>query len=162
MGALGLGLAAVVLLLDQISKAWVLNGLGLHEIGDQVKILPFFSFTLVHNIGISFGMLSSDGLGRWLLVLFQFIVALVLIDYVRKQTRPWLVVCLGLIIGGALGNGLDRLRFGFVVDFLDFSGTHVFPWVFNIADSGISIGVALLVWYFIRTDKPKASEQEAG
>lgn len=156
-GVRGLILAAVVLLLDQASKLWVLNGLGLHELGDSVTILPFFSFTLVHNIGISFGMLGSDGFGRWLLVVFQFAVALGLIDYVRTRSSPLLVVALGLIIGGAIGNGLDRARLGYVVDFLDFSGTHVFPWVFNIADSGITIGVALLIWHFMRGDAGPAA-----
>lgn len=156
LGVRGLILAMIVFVVDQASKLWVLNGLGLHNLGDQVKILPFFSFTLVHNIGISFGMLGSDGLGRWLLVIFQFAVALALINYVRNRTQPLMVLSLGLIIGGAIGNGLDRARLGYVVDFLDFSGTHVFPWVFNVADSGICIGVALLIWHFMRADKEQA------
>lgn len=146
-------LAALVLVLDQASKFWVLHGLGLQHPGDSVTILPFFSFTYVQNIGISFGLFGSEGAGRWLLVAFQFAVALFLIGYVRSKDRSLLVVALALIIGGAIGNGLDRARLGFVVDFLDFSRTHVFPWVFNIADSGITIGVALLIWRFMRAEK---------
>lgn len=151
-GLRGLALAAIVLILDQLTKLGVLYGLNLQALGDQVNILPFFSLTMVHNQGISFGLLTSGGLGRWLLVLFQFGMGLYLIDLVRAKSDPWLVYSLGLIIGGAIGNGIDRFRLGYVVDFLDFSGTHIFPWVFNVADSAICIGVALLVWYFIRAD----------
>jgi signal peptidase II len=152
LGLQGLGLAVIVLILDQLTKLGVLYGLNLQAIGDQVNILPFFSLTMVHNQGISFGLLTSGGLGRWLLVLFQFGMGIALMDYVRTQTNAWLTFSLGLIIGGAIGNGIDRFRLGYVVDFLDFSGTHVFPWVFNVADSAICIGVALLVWYFVRAD----------
>ncbi len=152
LGLKGLGLAVIILVFDQLTKLGVLYGLNLQAIGDQVNILPFFSLTMVHNQGISFGLLTSGGLGRWLLVLFQFGMALALVDYVRTQTNAWLTFSLGLIIGGAIGNGIDRFRLGYVVDFLDFSGTHVFPWVFNVADSAICIGVALLVWYFVRAD----------
>jgi len=150
-GLKGLLLAVAVLVLDQVSKAFILNGLHLRLIGDSVTILPFFHLTMVHNIGISFGLLHSQGAGRWLLALFQMGVALVLIDYVRRRHNPWLVAAFGLVIGGAIGNAIDRIRIGFVVDFLDFS--PVFPWVFNIADSAICIGVALLIWYFIRSDQ---------
>ncbi|ESQ82728.1 hypothetical protein AEAC466_16445 [Asticcacaulis sp. AC466] len=151
-GLKALGLALLVLIADQATKLGVLYGLNLREIGQQVNILPFFSLTMVHNQGISFGLLTSDGLGRWLLVLFQFGMAFGIADYVRTKTNPWLIVSLGLIIGGAIGNGIDRLRLGYVVDFLDFGGTGFFPWVFNVADSAICIGVALLVWYFVRAD----------
>lgn len=146
----GLVLALIVVILDQVSKALVLNGLHLRFIGDSVTILPFFHLTMVHNQGISFGLLHSQGAGRWLLALFQLGVAVWLIDFVRRRQNPWLVVALGLVIGGAIGNAIDRIRIGFVVDFLDFS--PVFPWVFNVADSAICIGVALLVWYFVQAD----------
>ncbi len=152
-GLKGLGLALIIFALDQLSKYAVLFGLNLREIGDHAQILPFFSLTMVHNIGISFGFLGSQGSGRWLLVLFQFAVALGLINYVRAAKSLWLTLSLGLIIGGAIGNGLDRLRLGYVVDFLDFSGTHIFPWVFNVADSAITIGVMLLIWHFVTSDK---------
>ena len=152
-GLKGLGLALTIFVLDQLSKYAVLFGLNLQDVGDHAQILPFFSFTMVHNIGISFGFFGSQGSGRWLLVVFQFAVALVMIDYVRAARSPWLTLSLGLIIGGAIGNGLDRLRLGYVVDFLDFSGTHIFPWVFNVADSAITIGVMLLIWHFVSSDK---------
>ncbi|MFT4075900.1 MAG: signal peptidase II [Asticcacaulis sp.] len=152
LGLKALGLALLVLILDQLTKLGVWHGLNLQTIGDQVNILPIFSLTMVHNQGISFGFFHSEGAGRWVLVLFQFGMGLALMDYVRTQTNAWLALSLGLIIGGAIGNGIDRARLGFVIDFLDFSGTHIFPWVFNVADSAICIGVALLVWYFVRAD----------
>ena len=153
LGIRGLLLAAVMVVLDQLSKWLVLFPLNLQGEGETVKILPFFHLTMVHNEGISFGLLHSDGFGRWFLALFQIGMAVVLADFVRTQKKPWLTLSLGLIIGGAIGNAIDRVRLGFVVDFLDFSGTHVFPWVFNIADSAICIGVALLIWYFIRAEQ---------
>lgn len=160
LGLQGILLALVVLVLDQASKLWILFGLRLEEI-QHVNILPFFSFTMVHNKGISFGLLTSEGPGRWLLVLFQFGMAAVIVDFLRNQKHPLAALSLGLIMGGALGNGIDRARLGYVVDFLDFSGTHVFPWVFNVADSAICIGVALLVWYFIRADMT-TKDKDAG
>ncbi|MGA9659786.1 MAG: signal peptidase II [Asticcacaulis sp.] len=157
-GMRGILLALLILIVDQVSKAWILMGLNLETVG-RVNILPFFSFSIVHNRGISFGFLTSEGLGRWALVLFQFVVALAMMDYTRRQKSPWLVISLGLIIGGAIGNGIDRLRLGYVVDFLDFSGTGIFPWVFNVADSAITIGVALLVGYFIRADMAEKAKK---
>ncbi len=137
------GLATVTLVLDQLSKAWVLYGLKLPEVA-QIPVLPFFKLSMVWNRGVSFGLLASDGIGRWLLSLFSLIVAAALIWWARSSTRPRLSIALGLLIGGAIGNAIDRIRFGAVVDFLDFSGL-MFPWVFNIADAAITIGVILLL-----------------
>ena len=153
LGVRGLLLALLVLSLDQVSKWMVLFPLNLWVEGDQVNILPFFNLTMVHNKGISFGLLHSDGFGRWFLALFQIGMAVLLIDFVRAQKKPLLTLAFGLIIGGAIGNAIDRIRLGFVVDFLDFSGTHVFPWVFNVADSAICIGVAVLIWSLIQTEQ---------
>ncbi len=157
LGRKAWALALIVLVLDQATKLWMLFGLNL-ELYQSVKILPFFAFSMVHNIGISFGFFSSTSWGRWVLVLFQFAMAIGLADVVRRQVNPWLATSLGLIVGGALGNGIDRARLGYVVDFIDVSGTHIFPWVFNIADSAITIGVVLLVWYFVRVDGAKAKD----
>jgi len=82
---------------------------------------------------------------RWILSLFSIGVAVALGIWVMKAERRLLAAAIGLVIGGAIGNVIDRVRFGGVVDFLDFSGTGLFPWIFNIADSGITIGVALLI-----------------
>lgn len=148
-GLMGLIVAVVALLLDQISKHWILFGINL-PVQQQIEILPFFHLSMVWNDGVSFGLLGADGLGRWLLVLFSLVVSAFLINWVRKVDKPWLAWSLGLVIGGAIGNAIDRIRFGAVVDFLDFSGLY-FPWVFNIADACISIGVVMLIWEVFTT-----------
>jgi signal peptidase II len=138
-------LAAVVVILDQLSKWWVLNALRLPERG-QIPVLPVFRLTMVMNNGVSFGLLRADtALGRGLLVGAAMLVVVALVVWARRAERPLFATALGLVIGGALGNNLiDRARIGRVVDFLDFSGL-MFPWVFNVADSAITVGVVLLL-----------------
>ena len=136
------GIAAAIIVLDQLSKAWILYGLHLREVG-RIEISPIFDLSYVLNTGVSFGLFSG-GEARWLLTLFSIAVAAVLALWVRQADRRLFAAAVALIIGGALGNVIDRIRFGGVVDFLDFSGL-MFPWVFNIADSAISIGVVLLL-----------------
>jgi signal peptidase II len=100
---------------------------------------------MVWNRGVSFGLLTAEvDLARWGLAAFSLIVAIALIVWARRIERPLPALALGFVIGGALGNMIDRVRFGAVVDFLDFSGLW-FPWVFNVADSAITVGVALLL-----------------
>ncbi len=138
------GFALLVILIDQLTKAWVLTGLDLREIGRVEVWSPIFNLTWVENRGVSFG-LFGDGSARWVLSLFSVVVAGILGWWALKADRRLLITAIGLIMGGAIGNVVDRIRFGFVVDFLDFSGTGVFPWVFNVADSAITIGVVLLI-----------------
>jgi len=139
------GFALLIIVVDQLTKAWVLDGLGLRFEGQSHPIFdPIFNITLVHNEGVSFG-LFGDGSARWMLSVFSVVVAGVLGWWALKADRRLLVSAIGLIMGGAIGNVIDRIRFGFVVDFLDFSGTGFFPWVFNVADSAITIGVVLLI-----------------
>jgi len=154
-GWLAFGVAAAAVVADQISKAWLVYGLKLPE-QESVPVLPFFRITNVQNPGVSFGMLrADDALGRTLLVLFALAVVCALAWWARKAERRLTAFALGLVMGGAIGNNLlDRVRLGHVIDFLDFSGLH-FPWVFNIADSAISVGVALLLLDTLRpADKP--------
>lgn len=139
------GFAILIIVVDQLTKAWVLNDLGLRFEGQSHPILdPVFNITLVHNEGVSFG-LFGDGSARWMLSIFSVAVAGILGWWALKAERRLLVTAIGLIMGGAIGNVIDRIRFGWVVDFLDFSGTGFFPWVFNVADSAITIGVVLLI-----------------
>lgn len=139
------GVAAAAVVADQLSKWWVLGPLALPQRGQIPVVSPLFDLTLVHNAGVSFGLLrASADIGRWLLVLFSLGVAAALAVWARRVARPLAALSVGLIIGGAVGNAIDRIRLGFVTDFLDFSGLH-FPWVFNVADSCITVGVALLV-----------------
>ena len=138
------GFALFVVVVDQLTKAWVLSGLDLQEVGRVFVLPPIFNFTWVENRGVSFG-LFGDGSARWVLSVFSLAVAVGLGWWALKADRRLLITAIGLVMGGAIGNVIDRIRFGFVVDFLDFSGTGVFPWVFNVADSAITIGVVLLI-----------------
>ena len=160
LGLLAYILAAVVAVADQLSKAWVLNGLHLAERG-QIPVMPIFRLTMVMNRGVSFGLLRADDpVGRWLLVGAALTVVAALTAWVRRADRPLFAIALGLVIGGALGNNLiDRARIGEVVDFLDFSGLY-FPWVFNVADSAITLGVGLLLLDSFLPAKPPATASE--
>jgi signal peptidase II len=144
LGLMAYGLAVGVIVADQLSKYWILEVLDLPAKG-QVNVTGFFDLTMVWNRGVSFGLLQAEvDLARWGLALFSLVVAAALSWWARNLTRLLPAIALGLVIGGALGNLVDRVRFGAVVDFLDFSGL-MFPWVFNIADSGITVGVTLLL-----------------
>lgn len=141
----GFGLAALVILMDQLSKAWVLYGLKFSQPGDHVAISKVFNLTFVWNQGVSFGLFQADSMvGRIALSLFAFAVVVLLTIWLARVQSGVLAMALGFIIGGALGNLIDRIRFGKVVDFLDFSGLH-FPWVFNVADAAINVGVFLIL-----------------
>jgi signal peptidase II len=159
LGLFAYGLALAVVVLDQLSKAWVMTGLHLAERG-QIPVLPFFRLTMVMNRGVSFGLLRADGpVGRWLLVAAALAVVTGMAWWVRRADRPLFAAAVGLIIGGALGNNLiDRARIGHVVDFLDFSGLY-FPWVFNVADSAITVGVFLLLLDSFAPTNPTKTEQ---
>lgn len=144
LGFLAFVLALGIVALDQLSKLWILHGVELPQVG-SIQVLPFFSLTMVWNAGVSFGMLRADpDTTRWALAAFQGAVAIVLMVWARRADRRLLALALGLVIGGAVGNLIDRVRYGAVVDFLDFKGLY-FPWVFNVADSAITIGVILLI-----------------
>jgi signal peptidase II len=136
--------ALVVVALDQLSKAWVLGPLHLAERG-AVPVFAFVRFSLVWNRGFSFGLLSQSSLARWGLFAFSVAVAAALAVWAARVVRAVPALGLGLIIGGALGNAVDRLRLGAVVDFIDVTRLGFFPWVFNVADSAITVGVILLL-----------------
>jgi len=137
-------IAIVAIVLDQISKTWILAMLGPTRGASQPVLGPLY-LTMVHNYGMSFGLFRGTELARWGLTIFSAAVVIGLAVWARKATRPLMAGGLGLIIGGAFGNNLiDRIRYGYVVDFIDVSRFH-FPWVFNVADSAITVGVCLLL-----------------
>jgi signal peptidase II len=137
-------LAAAVILIDQASKIWIVERFRLEERG-QVLLPGPMNLTMVWNTGVSFGLLGGDAdVTRWALTVFALGVAAVLAYWVRKADKALFGSAIGLIIGGAIGNAIDRVRYGSVADFLDFSEL-MFPWVFNIADAAINIGIALLI-----------------
>jgi signal peptidase II len=145
------GFALAVIVLDQLTKAGVAAMAPYPSVTDIpvgyrfATVIPgLFDLTMVQNRGVSFG-LFGDGEARWFLSLFSVVVAGGLAWWATKADRRLLISAIGLVIGGAVGNVIDRIRFGYVVDFLDFSGTGVFPWVFNVADSAITVGVILLI-----------------
>lgn len=143
-GPLAYSLAIAVILADQLSKLWVLYSLNLPA-RDSVPVFGPFNLTMVWNKGVSFGLFRAESdWVRWLLSAFSLTVAIVIAVWARKVERPLLGWAFGLVMGGAIGNMIDRVRFGAVADFLDFRALN-FPWVFNVADSAISIGVVLLL-----------------
>ena len=137
-------LAAVVIVLDQVSKFWILNVFDLPSKG-LVPVTSFFNLTMVWNRGVSFGLFRAEvDLARWGLAAFALAVSIALVWWARKNDRFLPALALGLVIGGAIGNLVDRVRFGAVVDFLDFGGL-MFPWVFNVADCGVTVGIILIL-----------------
>jgi signal peptidase II len=145
LAVLAYAIAAAVIVLDQALKYWVLNVFRLPERVSAPVIGPFW-LSMVWNRGVSFGFLNIGAeWTRWVLAAFAIAVAVTLALWVRRVDRLILAIAVGLIMGGAVGNVIDRVRFGAVTDFLDFSRLW-FPWVFNVADSGVSIGSLLLVW----------------
>ena len=145
MKVLGFGLAVLVFLLDQLSKYWIVNIVRLPERG-FIDILPFFRLTFVGNIGVSMGLLQADSdVARWGLVGVTAVIAATVAVWIAREAQRPDVLALGLVLGGALGNIVDRVRFGYVVDFLHFFWRDHNFWVFNVADAAISVGVLLLL-----------------
>lgn len=138
-----LGLSLVVALIDYIIKILVLN--NLKPIGSLAVIPGLFSLTYVENRGAAFGMLSD---ARWIFIVFTFIVIAVLIYFIFKKriTSKLFNISAILIIGGGIGNLIDRIFYGFVVDYLSVS---FFPPVCNFADYCITVGAGLMVIYLI-------------
>ena len=139
-------IVVAVFILDQASKVWVLFGLDL--IGrEQIHLLPFFDLVMVWNRGISYGLLEQQGdLGRWLLTVFMLVASALLWLWVARAGTRLLAASLALIIGGALGNALDRVIYGAVADFARLFWGDVSWYVFNLADAAIVAGVALLLY----------------
>jgi signal peptidase II len=152
LGWAAYGLMALVVVFDQAVKAWIL-GLGL-QFGDSRPVAGPLHFTLVQNTGVSFGFLrAGQDLARWGLVVFSLIVAALILYWARQARRPLQALGYGLIAGGAIGNAIDRARFGWVVDFIDVQRLFAFfPWVFNVADSAITIGVIALLLDSLRRE----------
>ena len=130
------------------------------ELGQSIELLPFFDLTRVHNHGISLGLLTAaSDTQRWLLVAFTAAIAATVTFWLFREPKRGDQIALGMVLGGALGNILDRVRFGYVVDFCDL---HFGDWrpflVFNVADAAISIGVIILLLRAFLA-KPKAPEE---
>lgn len=140
-----LWLSGVMVVLDQISKVWVDSSLGLHQ---SIPVVPGFSITYAHNYGAAFSFLSeAGGWQRWFFAVLAIAVSVGIVIYLKKlkPEEKLLAVSLSLILGGAIGNIIDRVIYGYVIDFLDVY-YQVYHWpIFNIADSAITVGVALML-----------------
>lgn len=146
------GIAGAIIAADQLSKYWILEVFKL-PLKREVEVFGPFHLSMVWNRGVSFGLFRAEvDWIRWALVGFSVAVAVFLAGWARKVERPLLAAAIGLVMGGAIGNVVDRVRFGAVADFLDFKALY-FPWVFNVADSAISIGVLLLLLDSFRNEK---------
>lgn len=161
----GFSIALIVFALDQLTK-WVVAGpLHLREVM-QITILPIFNLTWTENNGISLGLFNATTeVGRWMLVAVTSAIAVGVAIWIGREKHRWDQAPLGLILGGALGNILDRVRHGYVVDFADLHFGAFRPFlVFNVGDAAISIGVViLLVRAFLmrERDEPKESVENA-
>jgi signal peptidase II len=141
--ARGLGLAALIIILDQATKFWIVKFVEL-PVKRKIELSAIFDLTYVENRGASFGMLAGGMGSRILLSTISIAISAVMVAWLARLERRFAAAGAGFIVGGAVGNLYDRIAYGFVIDFLDFSGLK-FPWVFNIADAAINIGVACLI-----------------
>jgi signal peptidase II len=141
---LGLGIAALVAVLDQALKAWVL---GLIFFPPRVvAVTPFFNLAPAWNRGVSFGFLAHESeWAPWLLTALAVVIVGVLVRWLARAENGWIAAALGLVLGGAAGNAVDRVRFGAVADFLDVHAFGWHFWAFNLADAAITVGAAALL-----------------
>lgn len=148
------GIALVIIVADQITKWIASNNLTMHE---QNPVMPSFNFTLMHNYGAAFSFLSdAGGWQRWFFTIIALVISVVLIVWITrlKAHEKWLGIGLSLVLGGAIGNLIDRMMYGYVVDFIQWYYDRFYWPAFNIADAAISVGaVILLVSSFFITEE---------
>ena len=158
----GLAAAAIALLADQGSKILMLYALCFVNMapGESVEVLPFFNLVMVWNPGVSYGLFPAHGpWGTAFLAIFSLAAVGGLGYWLWNATRPALSVGLGLVIGGALGNLVDRLIYGKVADFFHFYAFHYDWYVFNLADCAITFGVAALLYdALLRPEQPASAD----
>ena len=156
----GIGIAVAVLILDQSSKWWIVH--HIMSAPQVIKVTSFFNLVLGYNRGVSFGMFGDGAdIGRWVLVALALGIIVALGIWLMRAEKPALATALGLIIGGAAGNVIDRARIGAVVDFLDFHAMGYHWPAFNVADTGITVGAAILIFdsVFGAHDGPKSEKK---
>ena len=144
-------ISLIVFVLDFVSKFWVIRTLVPH---DPINVFPCFNLYLTFNRGVSFSLFSAQSaVGVWALIGLTAGISALIIYCLHKETEKIARIGYAFVLGGAIGNLIDRLRFGAVVDFLDFYfGSYHWP-AFNVADSAICIGAALILFQYIRRKK---------
>lgn len=157
--SLGFAVALAVFALDQLMKYWVTGPLGVNYEGAQRFIAPFFQFTYTENQGISLGLFNATTpVGRWMLVAMTSAIAIGVAFWMGREKHRAELIALGMVLGGALGNILDRIRHGYVVDFADL---HFGAWrpflIFNVGDAAISIAVVILLLRAFLSRKDQAT-----
>lgn len=157
-----LWLSGLVIGLDQLTKWWADTTLNLYE---PVPILPFFNLTLMYNTGAAFSFLAgAGGWQRWFFLIVSLIISIVLVVWISRlrEGEGRLALALALILGGAVGNLIDRALHGYVIDFLDFYyGQWHWP-AFNLADSAITIGAILLIMDSLLRSRQAPETDDAG
>lgn len=169
--SIGIAIILATIFLDQLSKWWILEGLfdpygadfltwltAREEWGripySEIEILPFFNLVMVWNEGISFGMFQNAD-SAYVLSAMAVLVSLLFMVWMIRTPYTYIAVAAALIVGGAIGNVIDRMRFGAVADFLDVHGFGYHWPAFNVADSAITIGVALLIYDALVLDRKR-------
>lgn len=140
---LGLTVAVITMVLDLLTKWWIVA--KVMDPPRAIEVTPFFNLVMVWNTGITFGMFGNAAWGRWAFAGLALAIIGVLLSWLWRASYRSTALALGLVIGGAIGNVIDRIRWGAVADFLDF---HLAGWhwpAFNLADSAIVVGVAILL-----------------
>lgn len=159
----------IVVVVDQLTKLWAIKQFQVpHNIcalnpypNMEIEISPVFDLALVCNRGVSFGLFSgSPEIARIVFTVFAVVMCAVLLYWLNKEKDKLMSLALALIIGGAIGNAIDRALYGAVTDFLNF-GDIYFKWVFNIADSAITCGVIGLFFYMFLESRREKAEAEA-
>lgn len=146
-----LWLTGLVIVLDQVSKWVMVSWLSLYE---TVAMIPFFNLTMAHNTGAAFSFLAqAGGWQRWFFVVLAVLISIGLLVWLKKFAKTNMeAISVSLILGGAIGNVIDRIYFGYVIDFLDvYYGSYHWP-AFNVADSAIVIGAGLLIFDSFRAE----------
>jgi signal peptidase II len=159
---IGLIAAALALVADQGSKLFMLYGAGFAQMppGVSVPVLPFFNLVMVWNPGISYGLFPASGrIGTYLLVGISILVVAFLVWWLWRSTSQWLTAGFGLIVGGALGNVIDRIVYGKVADFFHFYGFGYDWYIFNIADVAITLGAIAIIYDVLQPEHPPTSSE---
>ena len=154
-------LAVVVVVFDQLTKYIASTSLELFQ---PIAVMPMFNWTLMHNAGAAFSFLANEGgWQRWFFAVIAFVVSVVIVLWIKRleQHVKWEAIALALILGGAIGNVIDRIWLGYVVDFIQVYYQQWYWPAFNIADSAISIGVAIIIIESVREHLSERKESQS-